>query len=148
MIYYYRLTVNTPTTNNSEQFLLAIPITMNQLFINTASALCYSIIQQCCQSADSPNHFPHNDIVRFVLQQHNRMPDYLRFPIFLLTLFFNFWGLIAGGSPFYRQPHKMRWDQVCAWKNAPISICRDLIRFYESLVVLGWKSEQMNRIKV
>ncbi|WP_413163665.1 hypothetical protein ACL6C3_29760 [Capilliphycus salinus ALCB114379] len=118
---------------------------MNQLFTNTASALCYSIIQQCCEPTDSPHHFPHNDIVRFVLEQHRRMPDYLRFPILFLTLLFNFSGIIRGGSLFYRQSPKMRLDQISAWKNAPISICRDLIRFYESLVVLCWKSEQINR---
>ncbi|MEB3280164.1 MAG: hypothetical protein VKK42_14715 [Lyngbya sp.] len=119
---------------------------MNQLFTNTASALCYSIIQQCCQPTDSPDDFPHNDVVRFVLQQHNRMPDYLRFPIVFLTILFNFWGLIVTGSPFSRQPHPRRWQQIYAWKNAPISICRDLIRFYESLVILCWKSEELNRI--
>ena len=121
---------------------------MNQLFTNTASALCYSIIEQSCPPVDSPDYFPNNDVVRFVLQQHRRMPDYLRFPIVFLTLLFNFWGLIVAGSPFSRQPHASRLHQISAWKNAPLSICRDLMRFYESLVLLSWKSEELNRISV
>ncbi|EAW37412.1 hypothetical protein [Lyngbya sp. PCC 8106] len=119
---------------------------INQLFKNTASALCYSIIQQSGEPIHSSSVFPHNDVVRFVLQQHNRMPDYLRFPIVCLTILFNFWGFIVRGYPFSRQPHTMRWCQILAWKNAPISICRDLMRFYESLVVLCWKSEQIKEL--
>jgi hypothetical protein len=126
---------------------LVIEIMINQLFTNTASALCYSIIQHCCQSSISPLNFPHNDVVRFVLQQHSRMPDYLRFPIIFLTLFFNFWGIIIMGSPFHRQPHTMRLQQISAWKNARLSICRDLIRFYESVVVLCWQSYQINTLE-
>ncbi|MEL7037899.1 MAG: hypothetical protein AAFO04_20120 [Cyanobacteria bacterium J06592_8] len=117
---------------------------MNQLFTSTASALCYSIIQQFCQPLHSDDDFPHNNIVRFVLQQHSRMPDYLKFPILFLTILFDFWGIIVSGSPFHQQPHQKRSHQILAWKNAPISLCRDLIRFYESLVVLSWKTKQIN----
>ncbi len=124
-----------------------MPIMLNQLFTNTASALCYSIIQHCCQPTLSLQDFPHNDVVRFVLQQHQRMPDYLRFPIVFLTVIFDVWGVIVNGSLFHHQSHTMRWQQILAWKTARFSLSRDLIRFYESLVVLAWKSEQMNSPK-
>jgi hypothetical protein len=63
------------------------------------------------------------------------MPDFLRFPIACLTLIFDLVGIAYGGSPFHRLPHSVRWRQIESWKNSPIGFCRDLIRFYESLVV-------------
>lgn len=113
---------------------------IQKIFEHTASSLCYSIIQARCISSPSLLYFPHNDVVRFVLEQHSRMPDYLQFPILFLTLIFDITGLFLDGSLFHTQPHTVRWNQITAWKNSPISICRDFIRFYESLVVLCWQS--------
>ncbi|RAQ41101.1 hypothetical protein B9S53_14535 [Arthrospira sp. O9.13F] len=113
-------------------------IAMNQVFNSTASALCYSII--CDRTpTEETREFYHNDVVRFVLEQHRRMPDYLQFPIWLLTVIFDCWGWL-NASPFHRQPHQLRRQQIEAWKNSPFSPCRDLMRFYESLVVLCWQS--------
>ncbi len=116
---------------------------INNIFKYTASSLCYSVIQVRCLSSSSTPDFPHNDIVRFVLEQHSRMPDYLKFPILFLTLIFDIVGLFLDGSLFHTQPHTVRWNQITAWKNSPISICRDFIRFYESLVVLCWQSDDI-----
>jgi hypothetical protein len=107
-------------------------------FRYTISALCYSIIHQHCQSAGSAWAFPHNDVVHFVLQQHSRMPDFLRFPIIVLTLAFDLWGIVQGGHLFHRSPHSTRWRQIHSWRESRIACCRDLIRFYESLTLFGW----------
>ena len=114
-----------------------------KLFEYTASSLCYSLIQVRCTSHSSIQDFNNNDIVCFVLEQHSRMPDYLQFPILLLTLIFDIVGLFFSGSLFHSRPHTVRLNQITAWKNSPISLCRDFIRFYESLVVLCWESNNI-----
>ena len=109
-------------------------------FESTASALCYSIIHQRSQSTTLEIPFSHNKVVCFVLQQHSNMPDFFRLPIIILTLIFDLWGLLRRGTLFHRLPHESRWHQIQGWKNSPISVCRDLIRFYESLTIFSWYS--------
>lgn len=116
-------------------------------FENTASALCYSIIHQRCQFTTSELAFPHNNVVRFVLQQHSRMTDFLQLPIVILTLAFDLWGLVRRGALFHRLPHPTRWHQIRGWQNSPIGVCRDLIRFYESLSVFGWYASTETNLK-
>ncbi|MGB3404422.1 MAG: hypothetical protein WBA77_17185 [Microcoleaceae cyanobacterium] len=120
---------------------------MRLLFENTASALCYSIIHHRCENDNKNTDFPHNRIVQFVLQQHQRMPDYLKLPIFLLTILFNIWGFFRSGSLFHRQLDIVRWQQIESWKQSPISVFQDLIRFYESLVIFGWQAERYEQSK-
>ena len=113
---------------------------MSVNFEHTVSALCYSIIHQRCQQAASASTFPHNQVVRFVLRQHRRMPDFLQFPIRFLTLLFDLWGIIQAGSLFHRQPHSQRWRQIESWKQSSLGICRDFIRVYESLTLVYFYS--------
>lgn len=115
---------------------------MGQLFENTVSALCYSIIHHRCHCDHDNTEFPHNRIVQFVLQQHQRMPDYLKLPIFLLTILFDIWGIFTQASLFHVQSDKIRWQQIEAWKQSPLGIFQDVIRFYESLVIFCWQAEQ------
>lgn len=110
---------------------------MNKLFANTVSALCYAIIDNIPLS--KTDDFWHNHVVEFVLGQYRRMPDYLQWLFLILTLIFNLWGWWRG-SPFHCQPSTIRYQQIQTWKNSPFSPCRDLIRFYENLVVLCWQS--------
>lgn len=115
-------------------------------FKSTVSALCYSIIQQRFEPINPALDFPNNEVTRFVLQQHNRMPDFLRLPIICLTLAFDLAGIVQGGALFHRLPHSVRWRQIESWKNSSIGFCRDLIRFYESLVVFDWYSSRINKL--
>ncbi len=120
---------------------------MRQLFKNTASALCYSIIHHRCENDNNNTDFPHNQIVQFVLQQHGRMPDYLKLPIILLTLIFDSWGILRRGCLFHVQQDTVRWQQIEDCKQLPLGIFRDLIRFYESLVIFAWESESYEQSK-
>jgi len=104
-------------------------------FQSTVSALCYSIIQERCRSLQSDLGFPHNDAVRFVLGQHGRMTAHMRFPLIVLTLVFDWWGLVRFGGLFHRLSHGQRWRQIEAWQASSFGFCRDLMRFYESLVL-------------
>lgn len=112
---------------------------IQKMFKNTVSALCYSLIDYRFPVSTTSLYFPHNSVVQFVLEQQKRMPDYLQFPLFILTLIFEFSGLMRG-SLFHYQSPSMRQLQILAWKNSPFQVCRDVIRFYESLVVLYWQS--------
>lgn len=111
---------------------------MGLSFQHTASALCYSIIDQRCEPGNSTLTFHHNEVVHFVLQQYSRMPDFLQLPIVVLTLIFDMWGIVQGGTLFHRSPPSVRWLQIQSWRRSPIGFCRDLIRFYESLALFSY----------
>lgn len=81
-----------------------------------------------------------NRVVKFVIGQRARMPDLLGLPMMLLTIVFNLQALIFHGASFNRLAHEQRWEHILAWRNSRIGARRDLIRFYESLAVLGWYS--------
>mgnify|MGYP005839396561 CR=1 FL=1 len=74
-------------------------------------------------------------LVDFLLGQYQRMPDYLQLPLELLTLIFNWCGLFYGGKVFIHGSDRAQWQQVQAWQKSRFAPSRDLIRFYESLVV-------------
>ena len=107
----------------------------------TVSALAYSIIWERCGKAGNSLDFPNNRVVRFVLEQHARMPDYLRLPLAGLTLAFDAWAIPFTGHSFHRLPHERRWRQILAWEGSALGVRRDLIKFYERLVIFGWYTE-------
>jgi hypothetical protein len=110
-------------------------------FAKTVSALTYSIIHERCARAGRGTVFPHNRVVSFVLQQHGGMPDYLRLPLAALTVAFDLWAVPFTGRRFHRLPHEHRWRQVRAWKGSALGFRRDLVQFYESLVIFGCYAE-------
>lgn len=110
-------------------------------FASTVSALTYSIIRQRCELQSRKDFFPHNRVARFVVAQHGRMPDYLRLPLRVLTLAFDAWTLLGTGHLFHRLPHEKRQRQMDSWRRARLGPCRDLMKFYDNLVVFAWFSE-------
>lgn len=73
--------------------------------------------------------------VRFVLQQHARLPDWVRPPLRSFTLLFDLMGIVYGGRVFHRQPIQLRsrlWQRCRRGSFGPF---RDLMRFYEAMVV-------------
>jgi hypothetical protein len=103
----------------------------------TVSALADSIIRAQC----GPGTAEPAAVVRFVQDQRARMPDYIRLPLAVLTLAFDAWAIPFTGKTFHRLPHERRWRQIQAWRHSSLSVRRDLIRFYESLIVFGWHAE-------
>jgi NAD(P)-dependent dehydrogenase (short-subunit alcohol dehydrogenase family) len=111
-------------------------------FVNAVSALCYTIVDdepptdmdrgRCTTSV--------NAVVNFVVAQHGRMPDYLRAPLFLLTVLFNLAGLWHARTPFHRQLPVDRRRQIAAWRRSRFRVARDFVRLYESLVLFSWYS--------
>jgi hypothetical protein len=118
----------------------SIDLVMIVDFNSTVASLTYSIIRERCGELQTQPASA-NAVARFVLDQHSRMPDYLRVPLKSLTLAFDAWAIPFSGRPFHRLPHERRWRQVDAWKRSSLSPRRDLMRFYESLIIFGWHAE-------
>jgi hypothetical protein len=110
-------------------------------FESTVSALTYSIIRERCDGAEHSLAFPHNRVVRFVLDEHARMPDYLRLALVGLTLVFDAAAFPVAGCAFHQLPHTRRWRQILNWQGSVLGFRRDLMRFYQSLVIFGWYAE-------
>ena len=109
-------------------------------FENTRSALCYSICRQWNNRNEEKLDLPYNDVVRFVTLQYGQMSDYLHIPIMIATLIFNLTGYYYGKKMFYHMPHEQRKIMIAAWKKSPLGLCRDLIKYYESLSALPFYS--------
>ncbi|CAN5241074.1 hypothetical protein BH10PLA2_BH10PLA2_37180 [soil metagenome] len=78
----------------------------------------------------------------FVLEQHGRMPDYLRLPLLLVTLAFDAYPCLFRGRPLHCLPVSHRGRYVEAWRKGWFGVQRDLVKFYESLTTFGWQAEQ------
>jgi len=114
---------------------------VKRAFEGAVSALCYAFIRAHFGTrAGAPG--PHwNNTVRFVLAQHARMPDYLRLPFQVLTLLFVHWsGFTRPGSYRSLDPDR-RWSRIAGMRRSILGPFRDLIRFYESLAILGFHEE-------
>jgi len=106
-------------------------------FHDTISALAYSVAQPHATSKCLDLQSPYNDLTRFVLEQHGRMPDYLRAPMVAATLAFDLSTLAKAQGRFHTRPPLIRASQLDAWKKSGLSFCRDLIRYHESLATLA-----------
>lgn len=109
-------------------------------FQDTVSALCYTVIRERCRPPDSDEDFPQNQVVRFVLGQHEGSSWFVRTPIRALTIGFGLWGLIRQGRCFHASRHEVRAEQWAAWRTSRVRLCRDLMTFYESLTIFSWFS--------
>jgi hypothetical protein len=105
---------------------------MSQLFEKTVSALCYDLTR-----IQGPDLLPANDASRFVLRQHARMPQHLGRAIALATIALSLWSLVRAGGLFHRLEPDARNRVILGWKQSALEPFRDLIRFYESLVVMA-----------
>lgn len=79
-------------------------------------------------------------MVLFVFEQINRMPWFLAAGINICTTIFSFVPVFSGGGLFHTQNQEERRRQVEAWKRSRLRICRNLMKFYSSLVVLSLNS--------
>jgi choline dehydrogenase-like flavoprotein len=114
---------------------------LQRAFENAVSALCYSFIAAHFGARAGAPGPAWNRTVRFVLDQHARMPDYLRLPLAMLTLLFVRWsGLPRLGSYRNLDPER-RWDRIQRMRRSRLGPFRDLIRLYEGLTILGFHPE-------
>lgn len=112
-------------------------------FHSTITAVADSMIRELCLDTGNTS-YPLDKVVRFLEDQHGRMPDYLPLPFKCLVLIFDAWSYPFTGRPFHRLPHRRRWRQIQAWKKSLLGFRRDLIRFFETLTVFSWYSESVD----
>ena len=100
------------------------------LFPATVAALVESSRPPGCAA-------PRDAVVRFVLDQHARMPDYFRLGVWLLTIAL----ALSSMGTFHRLSPPARAIWIAGWRRSRFGPCRTLIKFYESLAAFGWASE-------
>ena len=114
---------------------------LGRLFHCTVSALCYEIAgfhaTPLAQDTEEELAGPYNDVARFVIHQHRHMPQILGWTIQLATLLFALAALARHGALFHRLPPPRRHVQVAAWTASRLEPCRDLMKFYSTLVILA-----------
>ena len=102
----------------------------------TISALVYEI----AASDDRPErerYTAYNEIVVFIQEQLERMPQFLAWAIKVATAVFGASRILLEGSLFHQRDSSRRRLQIEIWKRSRVGPCRDLMRFYTSLVVLA-----------
>jgi hypothetical protein len=82
-----------------------------------------------------------NRVARFVTREHANMPDFLRLPIRALTLAFDAASIPHTGKAFHELSQARRLRQIASWRHSRMGFRRDLVRFYESLVIFGFGAE-------
>ena len=103
------------------------------------ASLCETLIAHH-SSANENRTAAERDVASFVLGQVEHMPGFLRMPMIVLTVFFDYSGLLRTGRRFSRQSLDRRQSQIAAWRRSKIGPFRDFVEFYESLTVYGWYS--------
>jgi len=116
---------------------------LNAWLHDTASALVYSLAEPHADPAHPELQAPYNDLTRFVLEQHARMPDYLRAPFAAIALGFDTMGIPRKGKRFHGQTSAARARQIEAWKSSNSALRRDLVRYFESLGILALYSRMV-----
>ena len=76
------------------------------------------------------------NIVSEMLECQNAMPDFLRFPMRTLTRIFDFWGLLTTGTFFHNLDPARQGEILDTWRHSRFNVCRNFVRFYESLFLL------------
>lgn len=109
-------------------------------FESTISALVYSLVHERCAGTAPAGWFIENDVVRFVVAQQARTPDYLRLLLRVVTIAFDAWPLLTTGKPFHRLAPELRRRQIENWRTSRLGPLRNFIRYYEGLAVFGWYS--------
>jgi choline dehydrogenase-like flavoprotein len=113
-------------------------------FAGVVSALVHAILDELPLSV---THGDRNRVTAFIVAQHARMPDFLRMPFLILTLGFDVSGWLFFGRSFRNQTRAQRRAQIGWWKASPLGVCRDFIRFFESLATVGWTDPSLPSIR-
>ena len=108
-------------------------------YSNIVNAISETLGSQHLGAAGWPTH---NDaptaaaVTSAIVEAQQLMPDYLRMPMRVLTLLFDCTGILRGGRLFRALPLDARQAQLAAWRDSRIGLCRNFVRFYESLFLL------------
>jgi hypothetical protein len=110
---------------------------MRSYLSNTIAALCDTLAAPHDTAAGDHSLTAHDDVTRFVLEQLQKMPPFLRHPVVIATAVFGVSRLLLEGSLFYKRPRERRQSQVEIWRASSFGPSRDLMKFYASMTVLA-----------
>ena len=75
-----------------------------------------------------------------MVQRIELMPQYLAWSLLTLTVMFDCYGLLFVQKRFRHQSFSQRERHISQWKNSPLGLCRDFIRFYEKMIIFVYYS--------
>ncbi len=108
---------------------------------NRISALVTELLETYDES-DSSSSRRHEDVLKFALEQLDRMPWLPRYAIEFMTLLFGLSSFFHIGSPFTGSlSQQLRKKQLDAWSRSSFRPCRDCVKFYTAMVVLPLYSD-------
>ena len=77
----------------------------------------------------------------FVKWQIQSMPDYLRMAFRILTTLFYLWVICTNFRSFSSMQYLNRKRIIENWRNSRIGVCRDFIRFYQTMVLFDYAAK-------
>jgi hypothetical protein len=107
------------------------------MLIRTLNTMCETVAH--CHSAGASVRAiepPYDDAAQFVLEALRRMPAIYSVGVKGLTCFFACAGVAYGGRSFRNNSLPQRIKQWKRWQSHRIALCRDLVKLYESLILL------------
>lgn len=108
----------------------------------TVTALAWQFGRSKLFGNGSSGMYAFDEEANFLLLQMNNMPDYLRLPFRMVTLFFGLHTILFFGKPFSKLRPDQREKVILSWKNARVNFMSTFIRFHESLVTVYVYSKQ------
>lgn len=87
-----------------------------------------------------------SDVTDFVVAQHARAPDWLRWAMLAVTLFFTCAALVTAGAFFTSLSARRRQRALGLWRTSPVGPMRDFVLFYESLSVFAYWARSMGTL--
>lgn len=87
-----------------------------------------------------PNEDALTQTTEEVYARVRNMPRFLLFPIILLTIVFDAWGILRTGRFFRRQNASQQDRQIASWQNSPLGFCRDFIKLYLKTTIFVYYS--------
>jgi hypothetical protein len=109
------------------------------LFRETVSALCRTALAFHHGGRDG-TEFADERVPAFVVAQIQRMPDWMRPAIGLLTVAFTLQSFVTSFRLFHRRNPQSQARHYASWRNSPWGFQRNFVRLYESLAIFGWHS--------
>ena len=94
-------------------------------------------IANSLDAGQSSSEAAYDDVAKFVLEQLNRMPWFLRLGVRFGTVMFGLSVILSGGGHLEGGKKQRASAQVIAWKRSRLGMCRNLIKLYTSLIVLA-----------
>jgi choline dehydrogenase-like flavoprotein len=115
---------------------------LRRRFEATVSALCYAFIRSRYGARAGEPGPRWNRTVRFVLDQHARMPDYLRAPLIAATLLLDHTSYLTDLRAFHRLAPDRRLQVIAKIRSSRLlRPLKEVLRFYETLAVFGFGDE-------